>query len=122
MATRKGIMGLLLLALAGSALACGDDSKDETPPDSGGFTRRDAGEEPDPGPDDEDAGSDASVEEDTLQASENEAKAKGWVEGCYKKPSTNEELLNSCAKGWREFDVSWYPNGYRPGDKLPTLP
>jgi hypothetical protein len=125
MTTRNRTIGLWLLALAFAAVACGD-SKDDAPPDSGDtFGRRDSGsddEEEDAGTDDDvDAGRKDAGEEDTLQASETEAKAKGWVAGCYKKPTKNEELLNSCATGWRLFDESLYPADWKKGS-LPTLP
>jgi hypothetical protein len=126
MTTRNLIIGLWLLALASAGIACGD-SKDEAPPDSGGsFTQRDSGvddeEEEDAGSDEEsDAGSKDAGNEDTLTASEKEAKAKGWVEGCFKKPTKNAELLNSCATGWRLFDESLYPADWKKGS-LPTLP
>jgi hypothetical protein len=124
MATRNQVVVALVLALAAFGPACGDDNDDEAPPDSGGsFVRRDGGDE------DEDSGNDEEVdggagdagEEDTLTASESEAKAKGWVVGCYKKPKTSDELLNSCASGWREFDKTWYPADWKEGE-TPALP
>jgi hypothetical protein len=129
MATRNQIIGLLLLAFAGAGFACGDNSKDEAPPeDTGTFTRRDAGdkEEEDDASEEEtgdagDAGAADAASEDTLTASEKEAKASGWVAGCYKKPTTSEELLNSCATGWRLFDESLYPADWKK-DQLPSLP
>jgi hypothetical protein len=125
MRTRKQIIGLWLLALAATGFACGGDSEDDAPPDSGGtFVRRDGGGDDDEdsgSEEDSDAGVDAGDDEDTDVASEKEAKAKGWVVGCYKKPKTNEELLNSCATGWRLFDESLYPADWKPG-QLPALP
>jgi hypothetical protein len=124
MATRNQIIGLFLLAFAAVGLACGDDSKDEAPPeDEGSFTRHDAGDEDeDAGQEDEvDAGASDAGSEDSATASEKEAKANGWVVGCYKKPKTNEELLNSCASGWRLFDESLYPADWTKG-QLPPLP
>jgi hypothetical protein len=126
MRTRKQIIGLWLLALAATGFACGGDSEDNAPPDSGNtFVRRDAGGDDD-GEDagseeDTDAGTADAGDEDTDVASEKEAKAKGWVVGCYKKPKTSDELLNSCATGWRLFDESLYPADWKPG-QLPTLP
>lgn len=123
MATRSRIGWLLLLALLGAGVACSDEGDDETPPDTGGFGRRDAGDEveEDAETDEVDAGTGDAGDEDTDTASEKEAKAKGWRVGCYKKPKTNEELLNSCAGGFREFDKTWYPSDWQPG-KLPTPP
>jgi hypothetical protein len=125
MATRTQIISLLLLAAASVASACGGDSKDEAPPDSGGsYGRRDSGaseEDEDAGSEESDAGSRDAGTEDTPTASESEAKAKNWVVGCYKKPKTNEELLNSCASGWRAFDESLYPASWKK-DQLPSLP
>jgi hypothetical protein len=125
MTTRKTSIGLLLLTLLGAGIACGDGN-DEAPPDSGDDSfggRRDAGrdeEDEDAGDEARDAGSEAG-EEDSLTASEAEAKARGWVSGCFKKPKSNEELLNSCATGFREFDESLYPASWKPG-QLPALP
>jgi hypothetical protein len=125
MTTRNLTIGLWLLTLSGAGIACGD-SKEDAPPDSGdSFVRRDSGaddEEEDAGADEQsDAGFKDAGEEDTLTASEKEAKAKGWAVGCYKKPKTNEELLNSCAAGFRVFDESLYPADWKKG-ALPTLP
>ena len=125
MATRKDIIGLLLFAAASATMACGGDSKDEAPPDSGSWSgdRRDSGEpdEEDAGDEPSDAGTRDTGTEDTLTASESEAKAKNWVVGCFKKPKTNDELLNSCATGFRKFDEGLYPASWKK-DQLPPLP
>lgn len=115
---------LFVLSFCLLAAACGGDDKDETPPDSGSdFTGDD---EDDAGKDDEgDDKDDAGTEEDageTLTASKEEAKAKGWVEGCFKKPEGNAELLNSCGTGFRTFDKTLYPSSWKEGGPLPTLP
>lgn len=122
---------LLLLSLSVAAVACGGGSKDEVPPDSGSsFTGNDedTSDASDTGSDQGD-GNDAGTEDDaevdagdTLQASKDEAKAKGWVEGCYKKPVGNAELLNSCGIGWRTFDKTLYPSSWKEGGPLPALP
>ena len=124
--------GLAVLGLALTLMACGGDGGEAKPPrDSGSFTdEKDTGtdgEDTDAGSDPEDAGDtpdagDAAGAEDTLQASAAEAKAKGWVEGCYKKPTSNKEFLNSCATGWRKFDKTLYPSSWKEGEALPALP
>ena len=103
----KQSLGLIALSAALALVGCGGDGGEEKPPkrDGGGFT------EPE-----EDAG------EDTLQASAAEAKKNGWQEGCYKKPSKSEELLNSCASGFRAFDKTLYPSSWEDGKPLPPLP
>ena len=124
--------GLRLLALS-AALAlvgCGGDDEEGPPvkpdsgsildPDDAGDDEPDAEEDADAGADD-DGGSDGG-EEDPLQASAAEAKKNGWVEGCYKKPTKNEELLNSCAANWRRFDAKLYPASWKEGEALPALP
>ena len=124
------------VGLALTLWSCSDDKEDNAPPDAGpSFTEidDDAGHDPlDSGVEEKDAGtgggdssasSDAEVDAgDAPQASAAEAKAQGWVEGCYKKPTSSAELLNSCATGWRTFDKSLYPSSWKEGRALPTLP
>src|SRR5688572_8505002 len=102
----KQSLGLIALSAALALVGCGDDKEEAPPgkPDSGSILEPDdAGDEPDAA-EDPDAGSETDGgAEDTLQASAEEAKKNGWVEGCYKKPTKNEEFLNSCAANSRKF-------------------
>jgi hypothetical protein len=113
----KSSLGLAL-GLTLTLLACGGDDGESKPPKDGGggFTDDDGGDEP------LDAGTDADIDEDPLQATKAEAQSKGWVEGCYKRPTTNAELLHSCATGWRKFDKTLYPASWKEGEALPALP
>lgn len=142
MGTRQINVGLLSLALALGAVACGDDEDKAPPARDGGnsFTDEDAdteeedasrpdGSRPDSGTPRQDAGAEEDGGGDTpdggesCEASKAEADDKDWVEGCYKcAPETSEQLLNSCATGWRTFDPDQYPNGWQPGEDLPALP
>jgi hypothetical protein len=120
----KQSLRLIGLSAALALVGCGGDDKEERPPkpNGGGFLEpeEDAGEEPDA--DESDGGVEEDGGEDTLQASAAEAKKNGWLEGCYKKPTKNEEFLNSCATGFREFDKTLYPASWKEGEALPPLP
>lgn len=114
----KKSLGLLALSIALSLVACGGDDGEAKPPkpDSSFIPDEDSGT-------DEDAGKgDAGIDEDPLNATAAEAEAKGWVEGCYKQPKTNKELLNSCAINSRKFDKTLYPASWKEGEALPALP
>lgn len=118
---------ILSLTLALSAVACSDD-KEEAPPDAGNMpsffddaeVKDDGGDTTDP-----DAGTsdkDGEVAGDPNYATKAEADKEGWAEGCFKgKATTNEQLLNTCAKGFRTFDTKNYPASWKP-DALPALP
>ena len=125
-----------LSALALTLAACGDDKEEAAPPDNdgNGFTspkdagsdsaspRADAGTETDAEAETDAATGDPDAGE-SCEASKAEADEKDWPEGCYKcTPESSEQLLNSCATGWRTIDPENYPNGWRPGDDLPRLP
>lgn len=133
MGTRKQTgVWLVSLALVLGAAACGD-SEEETPPkkDGGsGFTDPEDASRPDSaradaGTPDADTEEDADVPDagESCVASKAEADEKEWAEGCFKcAPETSEQLLNSCATGWRTFDPSNYPSSWEPGEDLPALP
>jgi hypothetical protein len=122
----KHSLRLIALSAALVLVGCGGDDEEAPPPkpDSGSITDEpeDAGEEPD-AEEESDGGTqgDGGDDEDTLRASAAEAEKNGWVEGCYKKPSKSEELLNSCAASWRKFDTKLYPASWKAGE-LPALP
>jgi hypothetical protein len=134
MGTRKQTgVWLVSLALALGAAACGDDEDEAPPKDSGsGFTDPEDASRPDSGRADggtprEDADteedSDAPDASESCEASKAEADEKEWAEGCFKcAPETSEQLLNSCATGWRTFDPANYPSSWQPGEDLPALP
>jgi hypothetical protein len=132
MPTRERI-GLWLLALGlGFTPAACDDTKDEAPPvDSGNaFTDEDAssgfGSRADAGTSDDAGEQDGGTEPDageSCEATKAEAETRDWAEGCFKcEPETSEQLLNSCATGWRTFDPANYPSSWQPGEVLPALP
>jgi hypothetical protein len=136
----RGQISAWLLALALSAVGCGDDTEETPPPrdgGGGGFTDVDAGDEPeedasssdsgrpDGGTPQQDGGADGATSDagESCEASKAEADEKDWPEGCYKcAPESNEQFVNSCGTGWRTFDPDNYPNGWQPGDDLPALP
>jgi hypothetical protein len=120
----KQSLGLIALSAALALVGCGGDGGEEKPPkrDGGGLLEpeEDAGDEPDA--EETDGGVEDDAGEGTLQASAAEAKKNGWQEGCYKKPTKNEEFLNSCASGFRAFDKTLYPASWKEGEALPALP
>jgi hypothetical protein len=119
----KQSLRLIALSAALAIVGCGGDDEEAPPakPDAGSIIdEEDAGDEPDAS-EDTDAGGETDAGEDTPQASKAEADKNGWVEGCWKKPSKNEEFLNSCAANWRKFDTKLYPASWKEG-ALPALP
>jgi len=118
----KQELRLLALSAALALVGCGGGAEEAPPPkpDSSFLDPEDAGDEPDA--EETDGGVEDDAGEDTPEASKAEAQKNGWVEGCYKKPSKSEELLNSCATGWRAFDKTLYPASWKEGEALPPLP
>lgn len=120
----KHSLRLIALSAALVVVGCGGDDEEAPPPkpDAGSIIDEpeDAGE-PDAEEEETDGGTEDGGEEETLQASAAEADKNGWVEGCYKKPTKSEELLNSCAANWRKFDTKLYPASWKEGE-LPALP
>lgn len=116
MGTRSKLT-LAWLALTLSVTACEDSKGEEAPPtrpDGGGLTdEEDADVEEDSGEPTGDAGT---------EPGDGGANCRG-KDGCYScTPTTNLELLNSCAEGCRKFDDKSYPTSWKPGQTLPALP
>lgn len=128
--TSKTVMAMSLLLAA----ACGDDGEKSPPttnkdsgssftdePDASSEQGDDAAVADDGGAADGAVGGDGGTGDNCL-ATKSEADQNGWAEGCYKcKATSNEQLLNACAKGFRTFDTKQYPSIWSPA-KLPDLP